>query len=269
MSEHYYTIDGQPRHTQPTKKGAKNPTRPTNIKDAREQKLFPSVTAYTKMLAAPGLERWKMGKVAETCFTNPPHPGEEMGDYVRNMLEKSKEDGMGAADLGTTIHAAIEGKLKGQAYFDHEVALSEEKSCMLSELVEPAFSKLQSLNIKVTAAETVLVNPQQGYAGTTDVVFESPYGKGILDWKSKRTKPEEPVFPGETHPMQLAAYWMAHYQDLFFTDALCMNIYISTTEPGRVDVVKYDGAQLMESYKDFLCLTRLWRRQNNYDPRTA
>ena len=269
MSEHYYTIDGQPRHTQPTKKGAKNPTRPTNIKDAREQKLFPSVTAYTKMLASPGLERWKMSKVAETCFAMPPHPGEEMNDYVRNMLEKSKEDGMGAADLGTTIHAAIEGKLKGQDYFDHEVSLSEEKNCMLSELVEPAFSKLESLSIQVTVAETVLVNANQGYAGTTDVVFRSPYGKGILDWKSKRTKPEEPIFPGETHPMQLAAYWMAHYQDLFFTDALCINVYISTTEPGRIDVVKYDGAQLLESYKDFLCLTRLWRRQNNYDPRVA
>jgi len=176
---------------------------------------------------------------------------------------------MKAAELGTVIHAAIEGRLKGQEYFNHEVALNAEKSCMLSELVEPAFGKLESLGIKVTKAETVLVNGHQGYAGTTDVVFESPYGKGILDWKSKRTKPEEPIFPGETHPMQLAAYYIAHYQDMFFTDALCMNIYISTTEPGRVDVVKYDGAQLLESYKDFLCLTRLWRRQNNYDPRVT
>jgi hypothetical protein len=268
-SGHWYSLDGKACHTQATKKGAKNPTRPTNLKDAREQKLLPSVTAYTKMLASPGLERWKMSKVAETCFASPPHPGEEMGDYVRNMLEKSKQDGMGAADLGTTIHAAIEGKLKGQDYFDHEVALNEERSCMLSELVEPAFAKLESMGIKVVKAETVLVNAAQGYAGTTDVVFESPYGKGILDWKSKRTKLEEPIFPGETHPMQLAAYYIAHYQDLFFADALCMNIYISTTEPGRIDVVKYDGAQLMESYKDFLCLTRLWRRQNNYDPRVA
>lgn len=267
-SGHWYSADGKPCHTQLTKKGAKNPTRPTNLKDAREQKLFPSVSAYTKMLASPGLERWKMGKVAETCFTNPPHPGEDMQSYVRAVLEKSKKDGMGAADLGTTIHAAIEGRLKGQDFFDHEVALTD-KSCMLSELVEPAFGKLESLGIKVTKAETVLVNGHQGYAGTTDVVFESPLGKGILDWKSKRTKPEEPIFPGETHPMQLAAYYMAHYQDMFFTDALCMNIYISTTEQGRIDVVKYDGAQLLESYKDFLCLTRLWRRQNNYDPRTA
>ena len=269
MSEHYYTIDGQPRHTQPTKKGAKNPTRPTNIKDAREQKLLPSVTAYTKMLASPGLERWKMSKVAETCYVSPPHPGEEMGEYVRNMLEKSKEDGMGAADLGTTIHAAIEGKTRGQEYFDHEVALSEERSCMLSELVEPAFAKLESMSLVVKKAEVVLVNDREGYAGTTDLVFESHIGKGILDWKSKRTKPEEPIFPNETHPMQLAAYWMAHFCDSFFTDAICMNVYISTTEPGRVDVVKYDREQLMESYKDFLCLTRLWRRQNNYDPRTA
>jgi hypothetical protein len=121
----------------------------------------------------------------------------------------------------------------------------------------------------VKQAEVVLVNDREGYAGTTDVVFESPYGKGILDWKSKRTKPEEPIFPNETHPMQLAAYWMAHFCNSFFTDAICINVYISTTEPGRVDVVKYDRVQLLESYKDFLCLTQLWRRQNNYDPRVT
>ena len=57
-SGHWYSLDGKACHTQATKKGAKNPTRPTNLKDAREQKLLPSVTAYTKMLASPGLERW-------------------------------------------------------------------------------------------------------------------------------------------------------------------------------------------------------------------
>jgi hypothetical protein len=37
-SGHWYSLDGKPCHTQATKKGAKNPTRPTNLKDAREGK---------------------------------------------------------------------------------------------------------------------------------------------------------------------------------------------------------------------------------------
>jgi len=268
MSEHWYTKDGKACHTQPTKKGAKNPTRPTNIKDAKALGLFPSVSAYTKMLAAPGLERYKMMKVAEACYASPPHPGEEMAEYVQNMLEKSKEDGMGAADLGTQVHAAIEALLKGNEYENYEVEVANGHSCWISKLVEPAFNKIEEHGLNVINAELVLVNNAEGYAGTTDVVHRSKRGKGILDWKSKRTKEGEPIFPNETHPMQIAAYYVAAFNDSEFDDALCMNVYISTTEPGRVDVVRYEREQLIEAYKDFLCLTRLWRSQNNYDPRS-
>ena len=268
-SSHWYTRDGKPAHTQPTKKGAKNPFRATNIKDAKEFLLLPSVSAYTKMLAAPGLERYKMMKVAEACYKSPAHPGEEMAEYVQNMLEKSKEDGMGAADLGTQVHAAIEALLKGNEYEDYEVEVAHGHSCLISKLVEPAFAKIEELGLTIESAEVVLVNNAEGYAGTTDVKHRSAKGKGILDWKSKRTKEGEAVIPNETHPMQIAAYYVAAFNDSEFTDALCMNVYISTTEPGRVDVVKYDREQLIEAYKDFLCLTRLWRSQNNYDPRNS
>lgn len=265
--EHWYTKDGKACHTQPTKKGAKNPTRPTNIKDAKAFGLLPSVSAYTKMLAAPGLERYKMMKVAEACYHNPPHPGEEMEGYVQNMLDKSKEDGMGAADLGTQVHAAIEALLKGNEYEDYEVEVAHGHSCFISKLVEPAYAKIEELGLTIQSAETVLVNGSEGYAGTTDVVHRSAKGKGILDWKSKRTKKDEPVTPNETHPMQIAAYFVAAFNDSYFDDPYCMNVYISTTEPGRVEVVKYDREELIEAYKDFLCLTRLWRSQNKYDPR--
>ena len=267
-SQHWYTKDGKACHTQPTKKGAKNPFRPTNIKDAKALGLLPSVSAYTKMLAAPGLERWKMAKVAETCFANPPHPGEDMDGYIRNMLEKSKEDGKGAADLGTLIHASIEALLDGNEYENQVVEYGEGQSCLLSDMVDPAFAKIGELDITIESAETVLVNQAEGYAGTTDVAHRSSRGKGILDWKSKRTKKDEPIYPSETHPMQIAAYFVAAFDDSQFDDPYCMNVYISTTEPGRVDVVRYDRDTLVEAYKDFLCLTRLWRSQNNYDPRS-
>jgi len=266
-SQHWYTKDGKACHTQPTKKGAKNPFRPTNIKDAKALGLLPSVSAYTKMLAAPGLERWKMAKVAETCFANPPHPGEDMDGYIRNMLEKSKEDGKGAADLGTLIHASIEALLKGNEYED-VVNYADGQHFWLSDMVEPAFAKIEELGLVIKSAETVLVNESEGYAGTTDVVHTSHLGRGILDWKSKRTKKDEPIYPSETHPMQIAAYFVAAFDDSQFDDPYCMNVYISTTEPGRVDVVRYDRDTLVEAYKDFLCLTRLWRSQNNYDPRS-
>ena len=267
-SQHWYTKDGKPCHQQPTKKGAKNPFRPTNIKDAKALGLLPSVSAYTKMLAAPGLERWKMGKVAEACFVNPPHPGEEMGEYVRNMLEKSREDGKGAADLGTLIHASLEALLNGNDYENQLVCFAEGRTCQLSDMVDPAYDKIMELKLVTHGIENILVNESEGYAGTTDVIHTSHLGRGILDWKSKRTKKDEPIYPSDTHPMQIAAYFAAAFNDSQFTDCNCMNVYISTTEPGRVDVIRYDRDTLVEAYKDFLCLTRLWRSQNSYDPRS-
>lgn len=265
---HWYTRDGTPRHTQSTKKGAKNPTRPTTIKDAKEQKLLPSVSAYTKMLAAPGLERYKMMEVAKCCFNSPPHAGEEMDTYVQAMMEKSREDGKGAADLGTLIHAAIEKKALNELYDDVDVEVGM-NVVKLSALVDPAFETIDKLGLVVKQAEKVLVNNEEGYAGTSDVVHESANYFGILDWKSKRTKKGEDVWPSDTHPMQIAAYLQAAFPDTSWESARCYNVYISTTEPGRVDIVKYTPNQLIDAYIDFLALTRLWRSINKYDPRNS
>ena len=168
-----------------------------------------------------------------------------------------------------TLELRLEALLKGNEYEDYEVEVAHGHSCLISKLVEPAFAKIEELGLTIESAEVVLVNNAEGYAGTTDVKHRSAKGKGILDWKSKRTKEGEDVIPNETHPMQIAAYYVAAFNDSEFTDALCMNVYISTTEPGRVDVVKYDRETLVEAYKDFLCLTRLYRSQNNYDPRNS
>ena len=106
---HWYTVDGQAAHAQVTKtKGAKSPTRPTTIADAKRLGLLPSVSAYTRMLAAPYLERYKMLEVAKACYNCPPAGGESYDDYARHILEKSGKDGSGAADVGTKVHAALD-----------------------------------------------------------------------------------------------------------------------------------------------------------------
>jgi len=76
------------------------------------------------MLSAPGLEVHKMRKLAECCFDNPAHPGEDMKGYISAMIDKSGDDAGTAASLGTLIHASIEDYLKDGAYNDKEVVLS-------------------------------------------------------------------------------------------------------------------------------------------------
>ena len=47
------------------------------------------------------------------------------------------------------------------------------------------------------------------------------------------------------------------------------NIYISTTEPGRIDVVSYDADIMRKEFDMFLHACAIWRYKNNYDPRSA
>lgn len=268
---HWYTKTGTPCHTQKTKPGAKNPIRPTNISDAKRLGLLPSVSGYTKMLASTGLEIHKMREVAKACFNSPPHPGEEIDTYVKSMMENAGKDVAQAADLGTLVHKAIEDHFLGKPCWDSDVTLSTGATSRLSDLVNPAIEKFNSLNLQVSFAEKVLTSPKRGYAGTTDIVWRSDSELGILDWKSKRTKEGEEVRPIDTHPMQIAAYIVAHYgEDVIinkFDGTRGYNVYVSTTQPGRVDVVEYGPEELHKAFEAFDSCCQLWRYVNGYDPR--
>lgn len=262
--KHWYTITGLPRHTQKTKAGAKNAERPTNIADARALHLFPSVSTITKLLALPKLELWAQEQVAVACFNNPPHPGEEQDGYVKAMVEKSKEGLDQAAATGKIIHAALEAALRGTKS-DVTTVKIDHMEYHIDEFVVPVLNLIKENAFRVISAETVLVNSTEGYAGTTDLIINTKDGQpGIIDFKSKRTKRNTQIKPSETHAMQIAAYSMAAHSQLGFG----ANIYISTTEPGRVEMVKYGFDKLNDDWKAFLSLRNLWIWQNDYDPRT-
>jgi hypothetical protein len=271
-SGHWYDLTGKPCHTQPCKgKKAKSPTRNTNKTDAQRLKLLPSVSAYTKILASPGLVRDQLKEVAKACWMNPAHPGEDMDQYVEAMVEESGSKGGNAAKLGDTIHKALDNVLRNKPYEDADVVLSTGAKHKLSEFVEPALTKLRSLNLTVVSTEKVVVNSAHGYAGTTDGLFQNTDRYGVFDWKSRKTKPGKPVDPYETQPMQIAAYIAAYFgEDGEFPldgEAEGYNIYISTTEVGRVEVVHYTYSQLASAWLDFLALARLYRTVNKWDPR--
>ena len=99
---HWYTATGEAAHTQLTAKGAKNPTRPTTIRDAKKLQLLPSITGILGVVANPALDRWRMSKVAEYCWKVPPIGNEPVDDYCRNVLEKALEE-VGDADRKIVI----------------------------------------------------------------------------------------------------------------------------------------------------------------------
>jgi hypothetical protein len=259
---HWYTAEGLAAHTQPTKKGAKNPFRPTNIRDAKEQKLLPSITGILSVIDNPSLNRWKMGKVAEYCFNAPPIGDEQMDEYVANALSKALDEASDAAELGTRIHANIEAHLKGQPvpYGGPEL-----------EMALDAIDKVRSLGLDIADSEVTVVSHEYGYAGTTDLAATKGMQCGILDFKSTKTQPGEPVTSKFGHLPQIAAYHVAHWEngERIKDNAMGYNVYISTTEPGRVEVVEYSAAQMREAFEMFCSALQIWRYKNGYDPRRS
>jgi hypothetical protein len=272
---HAYTVTGEARHYQQTKPGAKNPSRATNIKDIREQKLLPSVTEICRMLSAPSLEEYKIGQVIQACFEDTPSANEDFTNYKRRIQDKAGADAAGAADLGTLIHNSLETYLARHEEWDGtvKVAMPDGREIPIREFVLPAALEVDKLGLADKVCEAVVTNPELGYAGTVDLYGNRTADQSgnkqlvVVDFKSKRTKPGVAVEPIETHPIQIAAYvgaltppWSMYF------NAEGYNIYISTTEIGRVDVVHYSTDTISRSQRIFEHLLALWRWRY-FDPR--
>jgi hypothetical protein len=123
--------------------------------------------------------------------------------------------------------------------------------------------------LRALGHEVVAVNEDLGYAGTLDMPWRGTEVMGLMDYKTTKTKPGEPVIPRLTHAMQLAAGLTAYNGNwiTFGQATRAQNIFISTTEPGRVDVVEYDGQDLGEAWEAFKACLELWRVVNKHDPR--
>ena len=272
-SQHWYNIDGIAVYTQNTKKGAKNPTRPTNIRDARDQKLFPSVSGITGMVANPALVGYMMREVGKAAYARPVIGGETEAEYTTFLVNKSKEDGATAAQLGTDIHEGLERHYSEPLLGDETCLLKMQDGSTVNmrDFIEPAIIKVDELGLCVSDPECVVVNAPYGYAGKTDLPFTRGEQVGIADFKSKRTKPGMKVEPYESQVMQIAAYIAAHWGsadgESIPLNAVGYNIFISTTEVGRVEIAEYDYETLKEAWQAFKCCLHLWRYINKFDPR--
>jgi hypothetical protein len=259
-SSHWYSLDGKPVHTQPTKDGEGQ--RATTLRDARKLALLPSVTSIIGILDKPQLTRWKMREVAKAAIAIPGPQGDEPVErFADRAIEAAMSQVGEAADLGSRIHAAIENLMRGSA---------EEPSEELKPYVKPVLDWMRQVGVKVTHSEIVLVNAVHGFAGRVDALFTwgDGFGKmGILDFKTKKTKPEEKVEAYDEHTLQLAAYAATNYGAEHLQHVVAANLFISSTEPGRLEVVKHDKAKLVAAYEAFTQMCAVWRFRKGYDPR--
>jgi hypothetical protein len=82
----------------------------------------------------------------------------------------------------------------------------------------------------------------------------------VLDYKSRKTKPEYKITPWGKEPMQIAAYATVAGA------TKGVNLYISTTEPGRIGEAWYDEETITKEFQAFKHVCALWQHTNNYKP---
>jgi len=262
---HYYNLDGDACHTQATKKGAKNKTRPTTVSDARKLKLLPSVTTVFDTVSKPYLTEWQIKEALKVAYKTPAGMDEGEDAWIEHVREKASQQVGMAADLGTNVHKAIEQALNGQEWAQE-----------LKEYVLPVLDLVRGMYINEQVSESVTVNPEIGYAGCVDLagwmkdehsMVEIPTVPVVVDFKTKKTKPHVAIDVSETYPWQLAAYHVSKFgksQRELHPLARAALVFISSTEVGRVEVKWFEHADLDYAWDCFKACHKLWCLRNDY-----
>ena len=255
---HWYTRTGEAAYEQPTADG--KGTRATNLKDARKLGLLPSVTTVLSALDRPQLTLWKLKNAVRTAGGTARRDGEEEEEWVQRVLDAAEAPASEAADLGSRIHDALALAVGG-----------EEGDAGLGGYIAPALGWLVAKLAEgwtVAAKEEVLVG--DGYAGRVDLVLLRAGRALVVDWKSRKTRPEETdksaFAPYPTQEMQLAAYAMAfRLMHAEVTAVETANVILSSTEPGRWAVRPH--GDVGGAWEAFQATLALWAWVKGYDPR--
>ena len=232
--------------------------RPASLRDARRLKLYPSVTSILGSLAKPGLDKWKLQQVALASMRLERTPGESDSYFADRIIEGAFTQVDDAAELGSQIHDALEKVYAGEQVAEH-----------LYPYIDPVIHWKEEKKLVFVEREKTVVNTTYGFAGTMDVACR--YGKdglgmGTIDFKSRKTTEGVKVIPYDGNAMQIAAYAATYWGEENLSKVFGANVFISTTEPGRLEVVSYLPAQLIEEFDAFKCACRLWQFLKKYVP---
>lgn len=243
-TSHWYRADGTPAY------GA-------DMRTARKDGLYPSVTTIMSVLSKPGLEAWKQEQLILSALTLPMEDGETYEAFARRVVEDSRRQSQEAADIGTSLHDVAEKYLKDEWY-----AIPEGYAEVAGELI----GWLQKNVEKPVDIETTFTNLEHGYGGRIDLTAKLFDGRtATIDFKTQNVKVKElksgpkpyPVFY-EEWPSQLAAYSMGRSD-------VCMSVIISTNKDcPHVFVKEWDGGSMVNGWRMFLSCLTIWRIQKKY-----
>lgn len=192
-------------------------------------KEYPSVTTILSVISKPGLTNWK----------------------VKLGKEESEKISGEAADIGSSVHKAIECYNKGKAF---PMPADKEQQQIIRRAVRDYKKWVRETRFQPLESELVVYSNQYQYAGTLDCVGSIGNSLAVCDYKtSKGIWPE--------HKLQLAAYGHAYWE---MTGELPYKLWILRFS--KVTNQKSQFKEIAESPHDlfaiFLDALGLWRYLN-------
>lgn len=241
-SAHWYTKSGMPAYEVKAKNGE---MRATTLRDAKKFDYIPSVTTIIRCAASPGLDRWKQEQVLYCALTTSQKQGESEQNYLRRIMDDSREQGKKAAQRGTVIHAAIEGFYEGKGRGEYPKHVDGVKIAL-----EARYGVQNWIAEKSFASNL-------GFGGKTDLCAPGI----VVDVKTKEFSPDAPPKAYDEHQMQLAAYRTG----LGMPHAKCANLFVSASHPGTVHIHEWSEEDMEQGWEMFVNLLRFWYAKTGLD----
>lgn len=246
-SQHWYDCKGSPE-----------PKHDADLRVARKQNLYPSVTTVDKAVFKNDfLDKWKLEQVVIAASQTFKQPHESDKDYMQRVYEMSLEKANTAATFGKELHDAIEHY--------PQYPLDTKLHPWLERFGRWADSHIAYPLHK----EKILFDHDIGIAGRCDNIsmgkgmFE---GKVILpDYKSQDVKKDEKgkktVAFYESWPRQLAFYAVCYAKETgSFPSGLptCISLVIDSNEPDEPFMRVWTDEEIRYHYHTFCVGAWLW-----------
>ena len=241
-SGHWYTQEGDPMYTVI---GANGKERNTTLRDAKKDKLVPSVTTVLGMIAKPSLENWKINQALNSAMTLEKDVLESVEEFAYRCKIDSKKIEQEAAKKGTEIHAMIERGFLGEE--------ETETYCVIKNYLNDNFPDEEWIAEASFCADL-------GYGGKIDLYSKS----GIfVDFKTKDNlegkDPAKLVY--DEHGMQLSAY----AQGCGFNDVERVSIFVDREDTELIACHIWDRDTQKKHTEMFNSILQYWKLVKNYD----
>ena len=233
-SAHWYRGDGAPAHD-------------ADLRKARKERLFPSVTSVLAIKEKPQLTSWKIGQMVAQALTMTRNPGESDYMFIKRVEEADKAERAKAPDLGTAVHAELARYVTTHTAVNIDVDM------------KPVLAWIDEHLIVPERCECRFCNDILGFGGCIDYVGVADGRPALIDWKSQNVK-KAPAFYDEWS-WQLAAY----REGIIANAHDCYSVIIDTAHPGCY-VKKWEEEELRIAWRGFKGLLEAWFADRHYFP---